>query len=512
MKYHIHKKYFFRTAFFIGLFCLFTIELFAQNAVVDKNGKEITVGSNFSLSGGTTDAGTDKTNAIYRLGNLGIGTNAPANKLEINQGTAGNSGLRFTNLTSSSTANTSSSKVLGVDSNGDVILTNVPGTQNIVTFSTATPTTAGVVFTPDTPSDQSVVYQSSVDNSLWTYNGTSYVTYTAPASTAWNLAGTTNDAGGNKTAAIWRSGSIGVGINNPLSTLHVQNPTLATASINASAQVLRLSRIRQEGVKFGHVAQFSLGSYGTGGTAQTRLDLGLNNGGDETTLSDVMSWHANGNVGIGTTSPGYKLSVIGNASIQPNTLNNGSGEPVWFEVYGKAPTGVDTQVGGIKLGWYNTFGGIEVVRPGSATGVGLAFNYATTGGTTMEGFRLTNSGNVGIGTKAPVSKLEVNGSATNTAAFNSGSATAILFGNSNLAYTSASPTAFNLQGMKDGGTYTLAVQGTSSGTSSFTGLSPSGASFTFLSTNNGPTISGKHTLYTFIVMGTTVYYYMEPGF
>ena len=32
--------------------------------------------------------------------NVGIGTTAPANKLEITQGTAGNSGLRLTNLTS----------------------------------------------------------------------------------------------------------------------------------------------------------------------------------------------------------------------------------------------------------------------------------------------------------------------------------------------------------------------------------------------------------------------------
>ena len=92
------------------------------------------------------------------------------------------------------------------------------------------------------------------------------------------------------------------------------------------------------------------------------------------------------------------------------------------------------------------------------------------------------------------------------------SATAILFNNSNLAYTSASPTAFSLQGMKDGGTYTLAVQGTTSGTSSFIGLNPAGTSFTFKSINNGATITGKQTLYTFIVMGTTVYFYMATGF
>ncbi|WP_367276832.1 beta strand repeat-containing protein, partial [Flavobacterium sp.] len=156
-----------------------------------------------------------------RGGNVGIGTPTPANKLEITHGTAGNSGLRFTNLNSSSAATTSASKVLALNSTGDVILTNVPGTQNIVSFSTATPTTSGVVFTPNTPADQTVIYQSATDNSMWTYNGTVYNTYTAPSSTAWNLANTTNDAGSTKTSSIWRTGNIGIGTNNPTNNLDV---------------------------------------------------------------------------------------------------------------------------------------------------------------------------------------------------------------------------------------------------------------------------------------------------
>ena len=63
--------------------------------------------------------------------------------------------------------------------------------------------------------------------------------------------------------------------------------------------------------------------------------------------------------------------------------------------------------------------------------------------------------------------------------------------------------------MKDGGTYTLAVQGTVSGTSTFSGNNPSGTAFTFIPMGgNSATISGKQTLYTFMVMGTTVYYSM----
>ena len=117
------------------------------------------------------------------------------------------------------------------------------------------------------------------------------------------------------------------------------------------------------------------------------------------------------------------------------------------------------------------------------------------------------TGNVGINTTNPTSRLEVNGSATNTTAFNAAAGTTIDFSRSNLAYTTASAGAFTLTNIKDGGTYTLAVQGTTSGTASFTATN-----FTFRSINNVATIAGRQTLYTFIVMGTTVYFYMASGF
>lgn len=122
---------------------------------------------------------------------------------------------------------------------------------------------------------------------------------------------------------------------------------------------------------------------------------------------------------------------------------------------------------------------------------------------------MSQSGNViSVGTtiNMPI-KLEVNGSSTNKSAFNATAGTSIDFSLSNLAYTSASPGAFTLNNIKDGGTYTLAVQGTTAGTASFTTTG-----FTYKSINNGVTIAGKQTLYSFIVMGTTVYYYMSAGY
>jgi hypothetical protein len=527
---------------------------------------------------------------------VGIGTASPANTLEIKQGTAGNSGLRFTNLNSSSSATTSASKVLGLNSTGDVILTNIPGTQNIVDFSTATPNSGSPVFTPNTPADESVVYQSAVDNSLWTYNGTTYVTYTAPASTAWFTGGTTNDAGNSKTSNIYRTGRVGIGTNNPITNLDVvggfnlrntsgaagsnyamefntnanspridwvyngnytgsfagdadfffrlQNSRLgsggfrfmtnpsgtavermtilnngnigmgttapatklhiqgnqATLGANASATMLRMSRPTWSGFKWGSAAQFNLGTYDDGVSpvnSKSRLDLVLANVDETLSTTPTMTWLANGNVGINNTAPSAPLvvqGVTGTGALKLIAPSVGAGDN-WWMGFGHGTTSTDAN-DRARIG-------VDIVSGGAGR---LFFTTGAPGSQTRAMF-IDQNQRVGIGTSNPTSTLEVNGSATNTAAFNSGSATAILFNNSNLAYTSASPTAFFLQGIKDGGTYTLAVQGTTSGTASFTAVG-----FTFKSINNGTTIAGKDTLYTFVVMGTTVYVYMATGF
>lgn len=526
---------------------------------------------------------------ISSNGNVGIGTTAPANKLQITQGTAGNSGLRFTNLTSASTATTTSNKVLGLNSTGDVILTNVPGTQNIVEFSVnANPNITGTTFNPATPIDQSVVFQSTINNSLWTYNGTTYVTYTAPASTAWNLANTTTDAGNNKTTAIWRSGAIGIGTNNPLTTLHVNNSLAATNTVNANAQVFRMMRSRNDGVKWENIAQFNLGSYAVttspSTNATSRLDLAMNDG-DGVATSNVMTWQANGNVGIGTTTPStslhiqnplpgtatvntdaqvLRLSRLGIPSVKwdniaqfnlgsfsANTaadtkldlvLNNTnltlSSTPV-MTWNANGNVGVNTTApsaplvvqgvtgnGVLKLiapsvsagdNWWMGFGhgttstdandrariGVDIAGGGAGR---LFFTTGAPASQTRAMF-IDESQRVGIGTNNPTSRLEVNGAATNTVAFNAAAGTTIDFSKSNLAYTTANPgNTFTLSNIKDGGTYTLAVQGTTAGTAIFTA-----SGFTFKTPNNGLTADGKETIYTFMVMGLKVYYYMTTG-
>lgn len=345
-------------------------------------------------------------------GHVGIGTTAPANRLEIAEGTAGNSGLRFTNLNAASTSSVSSSKVLAVNATGDVILANVPGTQNIVNFSTATPTTAGVIFTPDTASDESVIYQSAIDNRLWTYNGTSYVTHTPPASTAWNLAGTTTDAGNDKTNSIWRSGNVGIGTDNPTTTLYVKGNsggiTLERTAGNIPFDQAFLKMINKDGGSFqlrnlsGSVDGFRI----TNGVANTTYMTGLENG----------------NIGIGTADPIGKLHVLfPTAGSQPvwertttssniaagagNYLLNSLGTSlinantsIGFSFAFKSDSEPEKKVAAIT-------GGLTSYAAGTGF-LNFIVNGTTTGTSAM---RIISNGNVGIGKVAPVVRLDVVG-------------------------------------------------------------------------------------------------------
>lgn len=168
----------------------------------------------------------------FILAQVGIGTTSPAAsaKLEISSTNKGFLPPRMTE----SQKNAISSPATGLlvfqtdGSSGYYYYDGGKWSQLIVTqpdatisFDQATPTTAQVVFTPNIQNSTNYIYVSSVNNNQWTYNGTAYVTYTPPKSTAWYSANSTNDAGANKDSAIYRKGKVGIGASAPTATLEV---------------------------------------------------------------------------------------------------------------------------------------------------------------------------------------------------------------------------------------------------------------------------------------------------
>jgi len=200
-----------------------------------------------------------------------------------------------------------------------------------VEFNTADPNSGSPTFTPNTPASKDYVYVSSVDNSQWTYNGTAYVTYTPPASTAWYLSGGTKDAGSNKSSAIYRSGKVGIGTGTTAPTAGLEiltDGSLLNALRVTSNQAYNSDPDAGIGFrfKFNTAGDYTSGAVISGikenttdGNQSGSLRFMTNNAG---TIAERMRISSSGNVGIGTTSPADPLHVNGN--VRATSYNSSS--------------------------------------------------------------------------------------------------------------------------------------------------------------------------------------------
>jgi hypothetical protein len=195
------------------------------------------------------------------------------------------------------------------------------------------------------------------------------------------------------------SGNVGIGTTSPGARLTVQTSTASSADsfrITDGTGVINIghwdtitNRFEFSG-KPTYFVQYGTGNYISFGT------LG----------SENMRIVAGGNVGIGTSSPAYKLDVngIGNFSNGFSNPSSETGYRLKFYdnggIYNDAGIGLDGSGGGGEIMWFNALGGFY-------WGLG-------TSGTKM---KLDSSGNLGIGTTSPSQLLHVAGNIRVTGAF-----------------------------------------------------------------------------------------------
>lgn len=334
-------------------------------------------------------------------------------------------------------------------------------------------------------------------------------------------------------AVVNASGSVGIGTTSPTNSLEVAGGIIARGGppgVNGASNN-------------GYAFSGSSGDRDSGLFSLADGSVSLySNSGEAITITDgtVKSIYVNGHIGIGAT-PAMALDIpafnttnsqlrVGSLEFQPYSLNNTwIGENVYYTTadnnfhrrstgsagmfyfqgtegqFRFAPSGAAGSTISLatqfKVNESGTvaFGGSIDNLPGSYTGAAVLVNGST--------------GNVGIGFTAPSAKLVVNGAMTNASAIANTSGP-IDFSTSNLQYTTDSCGSFVFNNLKDGGSYTFAVKGTSVATCAFTAYSGSGTTgplTVHMPSGHGATTNAKHTLYTMLVMGTDVYVSWNPG-
>jgi hypothetical protein len=121
--------------------------------------------------------------------------------------------------------------------------------------------------------------------------------------------------------------------------------------------------------------------------------------------SQTNTFPATGNVGIGTTLPGYNLDIYTSSSYEGIQLKHSSGK--WLRFFSPALLG----------GSYNSITAADdsgiIFGSSSADAADVGFVIAPWR-SDVSGLRVSSEGNVGIGTPAPSAKLDIFGSSPST--------------------------------------------------------------------------------------------------
>lgn len=275
------------------------------------------------------------------------------------------------------------------------------------------------------------------------------------------------------------SGNVGIGTTTPATTLNISKADTNTGGVTHPLFI-------DHAFSSGTAANFS----GTGLTLRS-----ANTAGTQTHLFSMESYFVPATASAETSytkfysmNAGTKVEV---ASMSPNyfTLGDGNGN-VAIQAHGNSYGSFINKVGAMYI-------------------TNEANSVLTLGTNNTERVRILASGNVGIGTTSPAAKLDVAGQIR--AAVFAASGTTIDWNNGNTQYLAGpgTDTAFTLNNLLDGGSYTLVLQG---GAASTTTFSATGVSTWKFSPANAPSVASKDTTYNILRVGSTAYVSWISGF
>jgi len=225
--------------------------------------------------------------------------------------------------------------------------------------------------------------------------------------------------GGSRRMVVTSAGSVGVGDIDQSTSRYPQSAfeVIKSSAINAPLITLRSSLTTVgswASISFGDQSQLSNYRKGaliyesTSGAANGKFHIALQNLSDagNATIADArLTVLPGGNVGIGTTAPGSTLSVVGNGSFRNTGSALGTGYGIEFDTNSSLPrfsfvfnsvyaSVIEQQSDSLR---FKTLGsGITNITFGSNSSLNQVVLK-------------TDTGNLGIGTTAPSSKLHVAG-------------------------------------------------------------------------------------------------------
>ena len=243
------------------------------------------------------------------------------------------------------------------------------------------------------------------------------------------------NVGGTYLLNVKGDGNVGIGTTSPSASLHIGSSN--GVIFGSTAGAVGTSQITTASASSPVSSRFSFGTDGTG----WQYRIAKNTAG---TITDLLTIADSGNVGIGTTNPGYPLDIVGFANsssgfrVTDGTIDNriswSSGNVGFFGTISNHPIAFNTNSiervritssGNVGIGTTSPNSWAQLETTGTVAVGGILYIKSSQKIQGLTGFpggagNLSinpDGGNVGIGTTSPSEKLHVSGNLRVTGAF-----------------------------------------------------------------------------------------------